>query len=173
MLSVWCKLRSKHGVMIKWGGVCGNIYNIVIFHLPAVVWTTRWAIVKNSSAIAKISSELVEISSELVEISSELVWISSELVLSNSELLIIGVYRKTSKLVTRTLFSLWNEGRGELFIFVLIYLYIKSALYARSSEMFFGSKWLEIILCGIGKAYVKKIGSYLECSLRPWFVAEV
>ena len=98
------------GVMIKWDGVCGNIYNIVIFHLLAVVWTTRWAIVKNSSAIAKISSELVEISSELV--------------LSNSELLIIGVYRKTSKLVSRTLFSLWNEGRGELFIFVLIYLYI-------------------------------------------------
>ena len=137
-----------------WG--CGNMYNIVIFHLLAIVWTTRWAIVKNSSAIAKISSELVEISSELVEISSELVWISSELVLSNSELQIIGVYRKTSKLVTRTLFSLWNEGRGELFIFVLIYLYIKSALYARSSEMFFGSKWLEIILCGIGISVCQK-----------------
>ena len=85
----------------------------LFFHLPAVVWTTRWTIVKICSAIVRISSEPVEISSEPVEISSELVEISSELVSTILELLIISVFRKTFQSVSHPLIPLCHEAKGE------------------------------------------------------------
>ena len=87
----------------------------LFFHLPAVVWTTRWAIVKICSAIVRISSEPVEISSELVRISSELV--STIL-----ELLIISVFRKNAPIGSTPTHSAlqWSERRTP-FIFTFIY----------------------------------------------------
>ena len=78
----------------------------LFFHLPVVVWTTRWAIVKICSAIVRISSEPVEISSELVEI-------SSEPVLRSSELLIISVFRKTPQSVPYPPIPPCHEAKGE------------------------------------------------------------
>ncbi len=89
----------------------------LFFHLPAVVWTTRWTIVK-------ICSVIVRFSSELVEISSEPVWNSSELVSIILELLIISVFRETRKSVSRP-FILWcSEGKGELWVFSFIKLFV-------------------------------------------------
>lgn len=117
------KLNHTHGFQI---------------YLPAVVWSTRWAVVQICSAIVRISSELVEISSELVEI-------SSELVLRIAELLIISVFRKTLQSVLYPLIPrLGMKRKANPFIFTLIYRFVKSALRTRSREMFPHSKWLEV-----------------------------
>ena len=122
----------------------------LFFHLSAVVWTTRWAIVKICSAIVRISSEPVEISSELVEISSELVWISSELVLRIAELLIISVFKKnSSRFPTRRMWLGMKIKANNLF-FTFVYPFVKSALRVISSEMLRNSKWLEVTLGRVG-----------------------
>ena len=115
----------------------------LFFHLLVVVWTTRWAIVKNYAAIVRISSKLVEISSELIRI-------SSNLVSTISELLIISAFKKSPKSVSGTLISPWNEAKGKLLFFTFIHLSIKSVLCAISCEILPNPKWLKVVLWGIG-----------------------
>ena len=140
------------------------------FHLLVVVWTTRWAIVKNyaaivrissaivriSSAIVRISSEIVRISSEIVEISSELIRISSELISAISELLIISAFKKSPESVSGTLISPWNESKGKLLFFTFIHLSIKSVLCAISCELLSNPKWLKVVLWGLGRGGCQK-----------------
>ena len=81
--------------------------------------------------IVKICSELVEISSELVEISSELVSFFSDLVSTNSELLIISVFRKTLKAVSRTVISRRNQKNAALYGLLLLSLLLNSVTIQR------------------------------------------
>ena len=120
------------------------------FHLLVVVWTTRWAIVKNYAAIVRISSAIVRISSEIVEISSELIRISSELISAISELLIISAFKKSPESVSGTLISPWNESKGKLLFFTFIHLSIKSVLCAISCELLPNPKGLKVVLWGLG-----------------------
>ena len=76
--------------------------------------------------IVKICSELVEISSEFVEISSELVSFFSDLVSTNSELLIISVFRKTLKAVSRTVISRRNQKSAALYGLLLLSFLLNS-----------------------------------------------
>ena len=126
------------------------------FHLLVVVWTTRWAIVKNYAAIVRISSEIVRISSEIVEISSELIRISSELISAISELLIISAFKKSPESVSGTLISPWNESKGKLLFFTFIHLSIKSVLCAISCELLSNPKWLKVVLWGLGRGGCQK-----------------
>ena len=103
-----------------------------------------------------IYAAIVRISSEPVRISSELVWISSELVSRISESLIISSFRKTPKLVLQTLIPPWNEDKGELWIFALIKLVVKTAQRTISSEMQPIPKWLEVIHWGINGSVGQK-----------------
>ena len=128
----------------------------LFFHLPAVVWTTRWTIVKICSVIVRISSELVEISSEPVEISSELVWNSSELVSTILELLIISVFRKRPNRFHTRSFRLAMKLKANPFIFNFIHLFVKSALRTRSREMFSLSKWLKVVRWRTGRSTKSK-----------------
>ena len=126
------------------------------FHLLVVVWTTRWAIVKNYAAIVRISSAIVRISSEIVEISSELIRISSELISAISELLIISAFKKSPESVSGTLISPWNESKGKLLFFTFIHLSIKSVLCAISCELLSNPKWLKVVLWGLGRGGCQK-----------------
>ena len=119
------------------------------FHLLVVVWTTRWAIVKNYAAIVRISSAIVEISSELIQI-------SSELVSTISELLIISAFKKSPESVSGTLISPWNESKGKLLFFTFIHLSIKSVLCAISCELLSNPKWLKVVLWGLGRGGCQK-----------------
>ena len=83
-------------------------------------------LVEISSKLVEISSKLVEISSELVEISSELVSFFSDLVSTNSELLIISVFRKTLKAVSRTVISRRNQKNAALYGLLLLSLLLNS-----------------------------------------------
>ena len=126
------------------------------FHLLVVVWTTRWAIVKNYAAIVRISSAIVRISSEIVEISSELIRISSELISAISELLIISAFKKSPESASGTLISPWNESKGKLLFFTFIHLSIKSVLCAISCELLSNPKWLKVVLWGLGRGGCQK-----------------
>ena len=83
-------------------------------------------LVEISSKLVEISSEFVEISSELVEISSELVSFFSDLVSTNSELLIISVFRKTLKAVSRTVISRRNQKSAALYGLLLLSFLLNS-----------------------------------------------
>ena len=121
----------------------------LFFQMLVVVWTTRWAIVKNYAAIVRISSKLVEISSELIRI-------SSEPVSTISELLIISAFKKSPKSVLGTLISPWNEAKGKLLFFTFIHLSIKSVLCAISCEILPNPKWLKVVLWGLGRGGCQK-----------------
>ena len=105
------------------------------FHLLVVVWTTRWAIVKNYAAIVRISSELIS---------------------AISELLIISAFKKSPESVSGTLISPWNESKGKLLFFTFIYLSIKSVLCAISCELLSNPKWLKVVLWGLGRGGCQK-----------------
>ena len=114
----------------------------LFFHLPAVVWTTRWTIVKICSVIVRISSELVEISSEPVEISSELVWNSSELVSTILELLIISVFRKRPNRFHTRSFRLAMKLKANPFISPLFTCLLNPLCAPEAAKCFpFQSDW--------------------------------
>ena len=145
-----------------------NYIKIISLFFPqlAVVWTPRWAVVKNYAAIVRISSELVEISSEPVRN-------SSELVSTISELLKISVFRKTLNSVSRTLIPPCPEAKGELCVFTFVYPFIKSALRALSSELLHSPTWLEVILWGTSRNVRQKNGGWhLQRPLATRFLSE-
>ena len=116
-------------------------------------------LVEISSKLVEISSEFVEISSELVEISSELVSFFSDLVSTNSELLIISVFRKTLKAVSRTVISRRNQKSAALYGLLLLSFLLNSPCTILCPDYW----WLR---CCCGESKVKNATSANEGNLQ-------